>query len=743
MKTEWLLKMQGLTFVVLMSIFFPAWARAADLGSLRLSQLEGDVQVQSRGMKEWLPAAINLPLRPGDRLWVPGSAWAQVETHEGSVVRIAAESSLEVLEMGKDSLQLFLSQGQAYVNFQKGRNTVLQLDTPVTSFRVYDRSIFNVAVGRNDSTDISVFRGAVFSENRNGEVRVGAGKMLSMIDSAPVLMALGPPNDWEKWNHDLDDSLFDDDEEGSEQYLPQELSGYGRDLRRNGQWVETSEYGYVWTPTTHISVDWVPYRHGRWVWIGDDYVWIGREPWGWAPYHYGRWAHIASRGWCWVPPRRNEVYWGPGYVSWVQTSTSVAWVPLAPREVYYGHGNFGPHSVNIINVHNYNTVPGRHYRNVHVRDAVTVLHRDTFLTGRHRNLEHRENPFLREAVHIGRPALKPDHFTRMPVIKDIASENVPPPHIRTLPGMGGDGVRPMVRERAAVPQVEGQGGLTPAQRQEILEHSVQPRMLRGRPDVNSNSNLESSGSAAPVVPVVPPIPVVDDKEKYPVFRGRPHMPSREDVQHALQGRPGMNPDAAQPATPPVHVQEAVPPAVPVPSAPVQVQEAPPQAEQAPVFRGRPHMPSREDVQRSMRGRPGMNPDAAQPATPPVHVQQAVPPAVPSAPAQVQQAPQQAEQAPVFRGRPHMPSREDVQRSMQGRPGMNPDVMPVAPPAQVQQNAPPPPPQRQSAQPDPEELKRLQQQAAEQAAAAQAAGQQDKGDKMRGMYQLPPGPRRSF
>ena len=27
--------------------------------------------------------------------------------------------------------------------------------------------------------------------------------------------------------------------EGSEQYLPQELSGYGRDLNRNGRWVET------------------------------------------------------------------------------------------------------------------------------------------------------------------------------------------------------------------------------------------------------------------------------------------------------------------------------------------------------------------------------------------------------------------------------------------------------------------------------------------------------------------------
>ena len=205
-------------------------------------------------------------------------------------------------------------------------------------------------------------------------------------------------------------------------------SGTGKEqIGRNGRWVETQEYGYVWTPTIDISADWAPYRHGRWVWIGGDYVWIASEPWGWAPYHYGRWSHISSHGWCWVPPPRHEVYWGPGYVSWVSTNTDVAWVPLAPGEIYYGHGHYGPHSVNIVDADISAVIPGRNYRNVHVRNAVSVVHRDAFLRGQYRNMGHRENPFLRERINIGRPRLEPERATMMPIVRDIPREHLHEP----------------------------------------------------------------------------------------------------------------------------------------------------------------------------------------------------------------------------------------------------------------------------------------------------------------------------
>jgi len=284
MKTGYVLKV----LLLWMVIFFPVQAGAEDLGALRLSQMEGDVQIQSKDLVEWSPAVINLPLRSGDRLWVPPNAWAQVETREGSVVRLDAKTSLEILAVEEGALHLYVSQGQAYLKFTQDVDGMIQVDTPVSSIRMYDSATLNVAVDGQGNSEIAVFRGAVYAENRSGEVRVPAGKLLSMDDGLPVLMALGPPGDWERWNRDWDDMLID--AEDSEQYLPPELTVYGRDLSRNGRWIQTREYGYVWTPTTSVSVDWAPYRHGRWVWIGGDYVWIAEEPWGWAPYHYGRWS---------------------------------------------------------------------------------------------------------------------------------------------------------------------------------------------------------------------------------------------------------------------------------------------------------------------------------------------------------------------------------------------------------------------------------------------------------------------
>lgn len=416
-------------------MFLPLSVLAEDLGTLRLSQMEGDVQIQSKGENDWVPAAINLPLRAGDRLWVPQQSWAQIETRGGSVLRLDKESSLEITAVEEGALQVYLDQGQVYTRFHGDREPHLQLDTPTATVHVEGKSVFNVAVDHDDVVTVSVFQGELFAANKNGEVSVPAGKMLKIDENMPELMALGPPSDWERWNHEWDESL--PQEESDTSYLPEELSGYSRDLQQNGQWQSTSEYGNVWIPTTHVSVDWAPYREGRWVWMNDDFVWVSHEPWGWAPYHYGRWVHLDNRGWAWVPPPRNEVYWGPGYVSWVSTDTDVAWVPLAPREIYYGYGHFGRYSMNIRHMQTRPLRPSYDYRNAHVHNGVTILHRDTFISGHHHEPQFHGNPFLSGHGQWGRPRIEPerDRGIRMPVIRDIPPAQAPPARLHTRPAM--------------------------------------------------------------------------------------------------------------------------------------------------------------------------------------------------------------------------------------------------------------------------------------------------------------------
>jgi len=441
--------MKILKYIAFVSIFLllPVYGYTEPLGSLRISLIEGDVQVMTEDTGEWVPASINMPLVDGDRIWVPEGGRTELHLRDGTFLRLDENSALDILAVENDSFQFYLTEGRSYTNFRGLKGSLLQIDTPVSSIRAYDRSNFRIDVTLDGYTDISVYRGYVFAENRDGRTRVDAGKTLSIMEGTyPELSPLSPPDEWERWNKERDRRFVE--RRPPSRYLPNELQAYSSDFEENGRWVSTSDYGYVWTPTVIVSVGWAPYRIGRWVWIRGDYVWVSYEPWGWAPYHYGRWAFVASIGWCWVPPPRGAVYWGPGYVGWVYTPTYVSWVPLAPREIYYGHGYYGPHSVNITQINiTHIDIHKVVYKNVHVHNAVSVVHHDTFVKGKHVEVKVRENLFLKEKISLGRPDIKPEKATFMPIVKDIPQTKRPPEQIREIRTKELKEKRPLVREK--------------------------------------------------------------------------------------------------------------------------------------------------------------------------------------------------------------------------------------------------------------------------------------------------------
>jgi len=395
----------------------PALAFSAEYGRARIGFLSGDVQIQTAGSSEWVPASTNTPLRDGDRMWVPQEARTEVQVLGGVLIRLDAFTSLDALSLGGESIQFYLNDGHAYINNRKAGIDSVQIDTPFSSIVCRDDSLARIDVTESGATEISVLRGDAYAETRNGKIRVREGTtLLIREDLTAEFYPLNSPDEWEAWNGDRDRELTAGRE--SLRYLPDELNDYVSDFDENGRWLNTEDYGYVWTPSVSVSQDWAPYRVGRWAWMGGDYIWISYEPWGWAPYHYGRWAFLAGRGWCWVPPRRGAARWAPGYVGWVHTPTSVSWVPLAPGDTYYGHGNYGPGSVNINTITINKIIDGRHYRNVDARNAVTSLHRETFFHGKKSDFRVRENPFRQRNVGFGPPpAVRPDRTMLSPVIR--------------------------------------------------------------------------------------------------------------------------------------------------------------------------------------------------------------------------------------------------------------------------------------------------------------------------------------
>jgi hypothetical protein len=421
----------------------------AALDIMRISLIEGDVQVRSEDAGDWVAASINMPIKEGDSVWAAERSHAELNLRDGTYLRLDENTALEIVTLNKDSYQVYLPSGHLYANYKGIGESVLQVDTPDSSVRAYEKAKFRIDVYDRGKTEISTFRGAVYAETRDGKTRIDKGRTLFLTERGEAEFGpFHPPDDWEKWNLQRDTKLAE--WRPPSRYLPEDLRSYSQDLDDNGRWVNAPEYGYVWTPRVVVSAGWAPYRLGRWTWVGGDYVWVSYEPWGWAPYHYGRWAMVASIGWCWVPPVRGAVYWGPGYVGWVTTPTHVSWVPLAPREVYYGRGYYGPHSVNITNVNvTHVNVQNVVYKNVQVGNAVTVVHRDTFVTGRHLDVKVQENPFLREKIHMGSPNIQPERTLRMPVVKEIPIEKRPPASIREIRVRELKENRPLAREREA------------------------------------------------------------------------------------------------------------------------------------------------------------------------------------------------------------------------------------------------------------------------------------------------------
>ena len=503
------------TLLVLMLI--PGLALGDDLGYIRLSLIEGDVQVMVKDTTDWTDAAINLALGEGDRLWVPDGSKAELQVRGGVMVRGDSDTSLDTLTVSGDSAQFYLERGHAYVNNRRGGIATAQIDTPLSSFRSYDNSIMMIDVAEDGATEVSVIKGYVYAENRAGATRVTAGNTLTIRgDESADLSPIGSPDDWERWNKDRDRHLYAGSD--SSRYLPDELQDYASDLDGNGRWQYAPTYGYVWTPTVVVPT-WAPYTVGRWVWIRGSYVWIAYDPWCWAPSHFGRWVVVPSLGWSWVPPAIGAAYWGPGYVGWIVTPATIAWVPLAPGEIYYGYGYYGPWSMNIATVNVTNVVTRRVYVNARSDHGVTVVDRDTFGTGRQVTVHPGDNPFLEHKrrddrdIGIVPPQNRPPHPIVLvpPELREREHHVQPPPEQERLPGgtnEGRHGMPPARRETP--PSVQPRSGTTeasPPAVKQLRGDRVRPpeRVRQVRPEEVKNERRIVKEREASVFSPQPPV----------------------------------------------------------------------------------------------------------------------------------------------------------------------------------------------------------------------------------------------
>ena len=302
--------MRGLALGLIFAAALLGQARYA-----RLGEMDGRVEVRMHPTAAWRPGLRNMALVQTSAIRTGPAAHVEIELDEGSVLRLAADSSCELadytrLSTGQRITRIFLDRGTAYFSGEPLWRDALILAMPgaQTMPRRGSRMRAEVEAG---ASELSVMEGEVRFSSPAVELDVTEGKSMRIDPLHSGRFVLSPeinPLESDAYSRRRDLALA-----GGTSAMHLAGVRYGaRDLDAHGTWIDAGDFGLAWKPK--LQDGWIPFRDGRWEWYeGIGYTWIGSEPWGWLPYHYGRWMLHAKLGWFWVPSRMKTFHPGDVY----------------------------------------------------------------------------------------------------------------------------------------------------------------------------------------------------------------------------------------------------------------------------------------------------------------------------------------------------------------------------------------------------------------------------------------------
>jgi len=299
---------QGVRFVlpVLTGLLFsvPSFADS-QVRMVRLSDVEGAVQIDRNTGQGFERASVNLPITQGVTLRTGSDGFAIVQLEDGSSLRltpgtIATFTELKLRDSGaKDSIAN-LQQGMAYVSYMGAKNDEFALTFGSQTLKLDKAAHLRLEVARLEAA-VAVIKGDVRVDSPSGVAEVGK-KQTAIFDltgkaSYSVAKNIGetPYDNWDKQQDQYD-----------QRYAKNSFTGspysYGaNDLNYYGNFFNVAGHGMMWQPF-FTGAGWNPYMDGSWAFYpGMGYGWASAYPWGWLPYHSGSWMFLPSYGWAWQP----------------------------------------------------------------------------------------------------------------------------------------------------------------------------------------------------------------------------------------------------------------------------------------------------------------------------------------------------------------------------------------------------------------------------------------------------------
>jgi hypothetical protein len=306
---------------------------------VRLSSIEGQVQMDRATGQGLERAILNTPIVEGVRLITGSDGLAEVEFENQSAIRLAGDSEVRFSQLlmndaGAKVSQIEVVKGIVYLDAAKG-DDIFHLTVGGASLLVRRDTLMRLDA-TSGQVQVAVFKGEVQLENQAQAVTVAKRETLTLDqkNAAGYTIAKG-----------IDAMQFDAWNKEREAYTATyaQNAGYGgpnrayglQDLNYYGDYSFAPGYGYVWQPYgfANSMIGWNPYSNGAWMFYpGVGYSWASAYPWGWLPFHYGSWSFIKGTGWAWLPGSQYSGQWYASNFHSVPTVTKApaGWTAAAP-----------------------------------------------------------------------------------------------------------------------------------------------------------------------------------------------------------------------------------------------------------------------------------------------------------------------------------------------------------------------------------------------------------------------------
>lgn len=274
---------------------------------VRLSDIQGTVQIDRNTGQGYEKATVNMPLVEGMKLAAKAEGRAEVEFEDGSTVRITPNTKIEftalsLQDSGAKVSTVTLTEGLAYFDY-----TAKQKDNVFTVIfkdeKVRPEEAVRFRVNLEEATAVvAVFNGELKVDGLSGPVEVSKNRsaIFDLTNGNKSTVAKNieeePFDAWDKQQAKYQQEYAS---KGSYHNYPY---GYGvSDLNYYGNYTNVPGYGTMWQPY-FAGVGWDPFMDGSWMFYpGAGYTWVSAYPWGWMPYRYGAWNFVPGYGWMWAP----------------------------------------------------------------------------------------------------------------------------------------------------------------------------------------------------------------------------------------------------------------------------------------------------------------------------------------------------------------------------------------------------------------------------------------------------------